>query len=343
MKNIGIINYYESLNNDNVLFTNNSNSIMSDYFELMISIRNQFSLENINLEIFNVDRISIYDLVIFVDYPQSTKILNMLVQLKIKVYLIVWESIVVNENNFNLRKLNTFNKVFTYYDDLIDNKNIFKFSYSVNLPSQLSINNKDRMNKLVFIAGNKFSNHKNSLYSYRSQLIDWFIKNEPTLLDLYGPGWEFNLLKNKYIRRTLKFLKLSKIFVNKFITKVYKGKADNKITILKNYKFSLVIENAKNVNGYITEKIFHAFMAGTIPFYLGAPNVDSFIDANCYINLKDFNNFSEVADFIRKMDDNSYNQYFVNINSFLKSSKSNLFRHNYFSKVLLDYVKMDLL
>jgi hypothetical protein len=160
MKNIGIINYYESLNNDNVLFTNNSNSIMSDYFELMISIRNQFSLENINLEIFNVDRISIYDLVIFVDYPQSTKILNMLVQLKIKVYLIVWESIVVNENNFNLRKLNTFNKVFTYYDDLIDNKNIFKFSYSVNLPSQLSINNKDRMNKLVFIAGNKFSNHK---------------------------------------------------------------------------------------------------------------------------------------------------------------------------------------
>lgn len=46
---------------------------------------------------------------------------------------------------------------------------------------------------------------------------------------------------------------------------------EDKISFLKNFKFNICPENS-NASGYVTEKLFEAFMAGCIPVYWGSDN-----------------------------------------------------------------------
>ena len=64
---------------------------------------------------------------------------------------------------------------------------------------------------------------------------------------------------------------------------------------LKNYRFSIVLEN--NVtNYYFTEKIANCFAAQTIPIYLGAQKIDEFFnpDGIIKISLKDIDNIEKI-------------------------------------------------
>ena len=49
-----------------------------------------------------------------------------------------------------------------------------------------------------------------------------------------------------------------------------------KICVFKKYKYVLALENTNEVD-YVTEKVYHALLAGAIPIYDGAPNVNSFV------------------------------------------------------------------
>lgn len=50
-----------------------------------------------------------------------------------------------------------------------------------------------------------------------------------------------------------------------------------KIEALKDYHFSIAMENGKSKN-YFTEKIMDCFLTGTIPIYWGCPNIGDFFD-----------------------------------------------------------------
>jgi hypothetical protein len=47
---------------------------------------------------------------------------------------------------------------------------------------------------------------------------------------------------------------------------------------------------------YVTEKVYAPLRAGSIPLYLGAPNVDTFVPEGSLINLVDFVNVSPYKD-----------------------------------------------
>lgn len=58
---------------------------------------------------------------------------------------------------------------------------------------------------------------------------------------------------------------------------------DSKIEALRRYPFTLAFENAIGTD-YVTEKIFEPMWAGSIPVYLGAPNVADFVPPDSYID-----------------------------------------------------------
>ncbi|CCD18972.1 hypothetical protein, conserved in T. vivax [Trypanosoma vivax Y486] len=62
-----------------------------------------------------------------------------------------------------------------------------------------------------------------------------------------------------------------------------------KMCVLRNYKYAIALENTEE-NDYVTEKVYHALLAGSIPIYWGAPNVDEFVPmgSGSIINVKDF-------------------------------------------------------
>ena len=59
----------------------------------------------------------------------------------------------------------------------------------------------------------------------------------------------------------------------------------NKISFLSSYKFSIAMENSEG-QGYISEKIFDSFIAGTIPIYNGGYLIDEFINPKTFILIK---------------------------------------------------------
>jgi len=91
------------------------------------------------------------------------------------------------------------------------------------------------------------------------------------------------------------------------------GKAmRDKIELFSNYRFALVFEN-HNVEDYVTEKLMCALQAGTLPIYMGAPNIDEWTPGDhSIIKVSDFAGPRELGDYITYLDQNpdEYNKYF---------------------------------
>lgn len=83
-----------------------------------------------------------------------------------------------------------------------------------------------------------------------------------------------------------------------------KGAWDSLMSVLPRYKFYLAFENSVATD-YVTERVFHALAAGTVPIYLGAGNVRDFMpDKNAIIDASDYSSPRELADYILELDQN---------------------------------------
>lgn len=85
-----------------------------------------------------------------------------------------------------------------------------------------------------------------------------------------------------------------------------------KESLITGYKFTIAFENSIS-RDYVTEKFFQPLAAGSVPIYLGAPNVEAFAPgAKSFINVLDFDGAKSLANYIRELDrdDESYLEYF---------------------------------
>jgi len=68
------------------------------------------------------------------------------------------------------------------------------------------------------------------------------------------------------------------------------------------YKFTLAFENTCSED-YVSEKFFSALIMGSVPVYLGAPNVDDFAPGeHCYIDAREFKTPRQLAEYLRYLD-----------------------------------------
>jgi hypothetical protein len=84
-----------------------------------------------------------------------------------------------------------------------------------------------------------------------------------------------------------------------------------KLAVISRYKFTLALENSI-CRDYVTEKFFDPLIAGSVPVYLGAPNVDEFAPGdNCYIDASRFENPRALAAFLLALakDEQAYARY----------------------------------
>lgn len=250
-----------------------------------------------------------------------------------KSYLMLFESELIRPDNWNLKNHKYFNKIFTWKDDIIDNKKYFKFNFAQEIPKTINKELSKKEKLCTLIAGNKKVNHPLELYSKRVEAIRWFEKNHPQDFDFYGIGWDEFRSENKYVNILLRKSKLSKMFKPSFSS--YKGKVDSKKEVLEKYKFAICYENARDISGYITEKIFDCFFAGCVPIYWGANNITEHIPKDCFIDKRKFDSYEKLYEFITSINNEKYLQYLENIETFLKSDKAYLFSSEFFAKTLI--------
>lgn len=97
------------------------------------------------------------------------------------------------------------------------------------------------------------------------------------------------------------------------------GPVADKLAFQQECKFAIAFENESHA-GYVTEKLMQAFDAYTVPIYYGAPDVELDFRKGSFINCADFNNFDEVIEYVKKVDndDDLYLQI-VNTNPMIES------------------------
>lgn len=93
---------------------------------------------------------------------------------------------------------------------------------------------------------------------------------------------------------------------------------NKKIKGLKDYRFSVVIENTKR-DYYFTEKIIDCFITGTVPIYWGCPSIVDFFDLD---GILTFNSIEELSIIIDKADTDLYNKLEKHIKNNYKLSKN---------------------
>lgn len=264
---------------------------------------------------YSFDGLTDFDYFIVFEVPHDS--LHLLKQYpKEKLILFLWEPPSVAPANYNPEFHEYFSKVYTWHDELVDNKKYFKLYYPnfhKMIPDPVAFDSKKLC---TLIACNKGSSHPNELYSERLKVISFYEGLQSSDFDLYGRNWPTAL-------------------------KTYKGQIAKKVDILKQYKFCYAYENIKGIPGYVTEKIFDCFQAGCVPIYWGASNITDYVPKNCFIHREDFANDTALYAFIRAMDKETYEQYIINIRSFLESPTAKLFSPETFVSISMDLISTE--
>lgn len=248
-----------------------------------------------------------------------------------KSYLMLFETELIRKDNWDFKKHSHFKKIFTWNDKLVDGEKYIKFYFPNEVRStKPSLNGRDGF--LTSISGNKNSAHPLELYTQRFESILWFEENHPDHFDYYGIGWDYKF--NVWFQKLFRKLKILKFFPKNH-SPSYKGRVEEKLVVLKKYKFALCYENGRDIDGYITEKIFDCLFAGTIPVYWGAGNILSYVPGNCFIDRRKFNSHTELYNFLKNMPDDEILLYQKNIEEFLTSDKMVSFSNEFFSKKIV--------
>ena len=228
---------------------------------------------------------------------------------------------------------------------MVDNKKYYKINHSCNIPKVIPKDITIKCKLCTLIAGNKNSNHKLELYSKRIEAIRWFEANHLDDFDLYGRGFDQYLFSNTLFGNAYRkiYKRLPQLIKNLFGSigapfSSYKGTLEEKIPVLKYYKFAICYENARDISGYITEKIFHCFFAGCVPIYWGADNITNYIPKECFIDKRNFNSYKELYIFIINMSDNDYLSYLNAIEEYLNSEQAQQFSVNTFATAVIDEI-----
>jgi hypothetical protein len=205
----------------------------------------------------------------------------------------------------------------------------------------------ERKKTVVMINGAKFSANRNSLYGFRRKISKELYKYQIDY-DLKGLNWKMSKLKEIReriwaVRKELQarnMPSLKEAFSDYFYKyPEYRGKVEDKIFTLSQYRYSLIIENEAD---YISEKLIDAIIAKTVPIYIG-PSLENFAFLSkcvyqCEPNVKSIlqiltndnaNTYLQKKKYIDELDFNDFEIFTksYNFNKLAKITKEYLLSH----------------
>lgn len=144
------------------------------------------------------------------------------------------------------------------------------------------------------------------LRTVRLDAVLFFLKHKT--IDIYGSGWDnLNNLPKKY--RVIGSDQYKNCIKGK-LEYVAEDQHSLKINLLKQYKFNLCYENIA-LEGYVTEKIFHCFLTGTIPIFYGPKEIGDIIPKDAFIDVRDFKSLKDLYSFMNTIDNNKAKEYIM--------------------------------
>lgn len=165
---------------------------------------------------------------------------------------------------------------------------------------------------LTIINGNKAPRlATRELYTERLRAVAFF--EQRGAIDLYGVGWDgppFRVGETRVPRPLRRIgylaeqrwdrLRPGRDPLRAAARRAWRGSVASKSETLSRYTFAICFENMV-MQGWVTEKIFDCLVAGTIPIYLGAPDIETWVDPACFVDMRRFAGYDELRDFLNAL------------------------------------------
>ena len=189
------------------------------------------------------------------------------------------------------------------------------------------------------------------LYTERLRALEFFSRaNE---IDLYGYGWDqvpFRVGERR-IRVPGTAVRLGRFVRNRVpflhrhpyrdvIRRTWRGAVESKYDTLARYTFALTYEN-QVLDGWINEKLFDAMLVGSVPIYLGAPDITDWVPADCFIDQRRFADYAELRSFLHSLSPAAIDQYREAARAFLESEQFGPFTKETFARKFVAAVEQD--
>lgn len=143
------------------------------------------------------------------------------------------------------------------------------------------------------------------IYKDRIEIIKYFSKYKD--FELFGLGWDKKIsgFNESY---------------HKAAVKANRGPLEynRKLQVMSNFRFSFCFENC-SFPGYVTEKIFDCFLAGCIPIYYGAPDIDKFVPVGTFIDFRNFKSLKDLESYLNNFSENDARKMLSLTRDFLES------------------------
>ena len=187
---------------------------------------------------------------------------------------------------------------------------------------------------LTMINSNKLPRvYWQELYTERRKAVEYFSRTDE--IDLYGMGWAkpahrvgkswmpYTLRRaEEYVREQWHRLRPDPLL--QAARRVYRGAVAAKAEVLGQYTFALCFENMI-LKGCITEKIFDCLHAGTTPVYWGAPDIADYVPKGCFIDMRNFSSYAELARYLKSLDRRAIEEFRENGRQYLHSAQFHRF------------------
>ena len=203
---------------------------------------------------------------------------------------------------------------------------------------------------LLMMNANKLPRlYVNELYTARLRAIEYFHRFGE--IDLYGRDWDRMPARmgksrlpwtfRRLIARTWPLrqrLRPNPLYVA--AAEATRGATRSKSVTLAQYRFALCFENSM-VKGWMTEKLFDCFFAGTVPVYWGAPDVFDWVPSECFIDMRQFKDYAELRSFLHALTPTDEQRYREAARDFLASDQFMPFRRRTFADLIARIISAD--
>ena len=223
---------------------------------------------------------------------------------------VIWEPPVVRPKLYTEELNQYFSTVLTWKKNIVDRERYFAFHYPHNLEQKRSPLSFTEKRLCTMMNANKSSLEPHELYSERRTIIAFYEKHLDDF-DLYGYGWEPAGYQS------------------------YKGSVSDKAATIGQYRFIYAYENNENIEGYVTEKIIDAFVAGTVPIYRGASDILEEVPAGSFVDANAFASYDALNDFLKAMTEVEHAEYLAKAKEFLDTAHAGPFSSPHFVKTYI--------
>lgn len=187
--------------------------------------------------------------------------------------------------------------------------------------------NRDRKFLTAVISNKRPMGPGPELYSERIRAVKYFARHDQ--IDLYGPHWDKPFPTHPFHFRW---------FFDLPLRRSRRGPVASKYNTLAQYDFAICYENMA-LEGYITEKLFDCLYTGTIPIYLGAPDIDRFIPTDVFIDKRKFADYGELSSYVSALKPEEIGRYREAGRGFLGSERFAPFSHAGLANLLISLTK----